>query len=230
MNLLLLSNSTNYGQEYMEFSAPIINQFLKNQNAKNVLFIPFAAANFSYDAYLEKVQKALNNNQINLTSIHSIKNTEEEISTFDTIMIGGGNTFHLLQKLCELNLIDVLKKHVQSGAAYIGWSAGANTAGKSIKTTNDMPIVYPPTFNALSFIPYHINPHYTTKTIEGHNGETRDQRLQEFIAVNPTETVLAMPEGFGIEVNNNIVRFVGNGKPKIISQKGIFEVDNLKIA
>ena len=123
--------------------------------------------------------------------------------------MGGGNTFCLLNALYENDLISAIQSRVAAGIPYIGWSAGSNICGPTIRTTNDMPIIEPPSFNALSFIPHQINPHYIEGNPPGHNGETREQRLNEFLVVNPDKKVIAIPEGTALKRQGNSMSFLG---------------------
>ena len=192
-NLLLLSNSSLPGQKYLEFALDTIRDFLGE--IKNGVFIPFAGVTFSYDEYELKVNEALSSIDLQIKSIHHFDDPKSALLNAECIMVGGGNTFRLLERIYHFDLFDVIHDKVANGTPYIGWSAGSNIAGLTIRTTNDMPIIEPPSFNSLNLIPFQINPHYTNALPEGHKGETRDQRLEEFIAINTESKVLAIPEG-----------------------------------
>ncbi len=180
-----------------------------------MLFIPFAAVTFSYDEYLDKVVKGLDNNEVTITSIHQYKNKKEAITGTDAIMVGGGNSFKLLNEVYENDILEIIQQQVESGTPYIGWSAGSNLACPTIKTTNDMPIVFPPSFNALNFVPFQINPHYIHGNPPGHNGETREQRLLEFLEVNPTISVVGLREGTILKIENNQLQLIGDKEARI---------------
>ncbi|XP_054160397.1 peptidase E-like [Oppia nitens] len=198
--LLLLSNSTMSDKPYMEWSKDLIYQFL-GSNVKNVVFIPFAGVSIDWDKYEDKVKTALN--KLNITSIHKTRNYLESIATSDAIMIGGGNTFHLLHQLQHFNLIDAIRKRViDDGIPYIGWSAGSNVATPDIGTTNDMPIIWPQTESALNLVNYNINPHYNEWKPEGHQGESRSDRLNECIVVKK-RPIVAISEGLAIRVEGD---------------------------
>ncbi|MDZ7904100.1 MAG: dipeptidase PepE [Rheinheimera sp.] len=170
MNLLLLSSSRAHNSEYLAPGLTAINETLGN--IRNVLFIPFAGVRVSYDDYLSMVQNALKPLGITVQSIHQFDDPVCHVEQAQAVMVGGGNTFALLAKLYQFNLIDAIKSKVANGMPYIGWSAGSNIAGLSIRTTNDMPIIEPPSFNALALLPVQLNPHYTDFVPEGFH-ETR---------------------------------------------------------
>jgi len=226
MRLLLLSNSTNAGEEYLEFPKFEIKSFLGNESVK-ALFIPYAAVTFSFDEYESKVKERFIEIGHDIISIHRCKNPMEAIETAEAIIVGGGNTFHLLKMLQQNNLIDVVKKKVIQGLPYIGWSAGANMACPTICTTNDMPIVETDGLKAFHFVPFQINPHYSDFIPAGHAGETRDQRIMEFIATNPSKVVVGLKEGTMLKFENKILLLIGNKKAKIFKFNQIpFEVDS----
>lgn len=222
MKLLLSSNSTLHGEPYLQFCKEEINQFLNENNAEKILFIPFAAVTFSYSEYLSNVTKGLDNDDIEITSIHEYENKQAAIETADAIMVGGGNSFKLLNEIYENDILKTIQKEVKQGTPYIGWSAGSNLACPTIKTTNDMPIVCPPTFDALNFIPFQINPHYIHGNPPGHNGETREQRLKEFLEVNPTISVIGLREGTMLKVEDNNIQFIGDREARIFKYKEEF--------
>ena len=192
MKLLLLSNSTIKGEAYLGWPQEFLKEFLKG--VQNLLFIPYAGVTFSYDEYTASVQKALGE-QIKVTGIHTVENKHEVVQMADCLAVGGGNTFHLLAKMQEDDLLQVIRQQVEKGVPYIGWSAGSNVACPTIMTTNDMPIIEPESFKALGLTDFQINAHYTEKLIEGHGGESRRQRLDEFLEANKKKTVIGLPEG-----------------------------------
>lgn len=222
MKLLLSSNSTLHGEPYLQFCKAEINIFLKENKAKKVVFIPFAAATFSYEEYLNNVTKGLDNNELVITSIHEYSDKQAAIKAADAIMVGGGNSFKLLNEVYENDLLQVMQEQVKQGIPYIGWSAGSNLACPTIKTTNDMPIVCPPTFDALNFVPFQINPHYIHGNPPGHNGETREQRLKEFLEVNPTITVIGLREGTMLKIIDNNIQFIGDKEARIFKHQQEF--------
>lgn len=194
-HVLMLSSSRHADEPYLAHAKPHIHAHLNT--TKEVLFVPFAGVNVSYDDYTKKVADALP--ELTVIGLHTFSSPADAIAEAKAknqgIMVGGGNTFHLLYTLYEQNLIPLIQHAVAHGVPYIGWSAGSNICGATIKTTNDMPIIAPPSFDALDFISCQLNPHYTDFAPAGFNGETRDQRLREFTTVNPTTPVLAIREG-----------------------------------
>ncbi|MCO4291948.1 dipeptidase PepE [Solitalea sp. MAHUQ-68] len=215
MNLLLLSNSTNAGESYLEYPKQYIADFLAKHNITEVLFIPFAAVTFSYDEYLAKVQQRFSEFDVKVNSIHTFNNPINTVNAAQAIVIGGGNTFHLLKNMQELGLIDCIRQKVLAGTPYIGWSAGTNVTCPTICTTNDMPIVQPQSFNALNLIPFQINPHYLDSHPDNHAGETREQRLLEYITANPNRYVAGLREGCMFYVENNTIRLEGRKSVRI---------------
>lgn len=224
MNLLLLSNSSLPNQSYLEFACPIINDFLGE--IQNGIFIPYAAVGFSYEEYENKVNEAFQSINKSVKSIHRFENPLEALEEADSIIVGGGNTFRLLERCQHFGLIEGIQEKVRNqNIPYIGWSAGSNLAGPAIYTTNDMPIIEPKSFNALGLVNYQINPHYTNAMPEGHKGETRDQRIEEFTSLNPKQRVIAIPEGTYIEVKDSISVYKGSRTAFIFSnQKGKTEL------
>lgn len=203
--VLMLSSSRKGNEAYLEHAQSMIADHLKE--CRNVLFIPYAGVTISWTEYTKKVQEALPSYKIN--GIHEAGDPIEAIRQAEAIMIGGGNTFHMLNELYQQNLLPEIKNKVAHGMPYIGWSAGSNVCGLSIKTTNDMPIVEPPSFNSFGFISAQLNPHYTNYVPPGHNGETRDQRIAEFCVVNPDTAVIGIQEGSALLRENNKLRLIG---------------------
>ena len=218
MKLLLISNSTNAGETYLSHPAGQIRKFLKPA-VDRVLFLPYAAVTFSYDAYEQKVGERFRELGIGVESIHHAASPVAAIEAAQAIVIGGGNTWQLTRCLHEYNLIDVIREKVLTGTPYIGWSAGANVACPTIRTTNDMPIVDPVGLYACNLVPFQINPHYLDQHPEGHAGETREQRIQEFIEVNPGLYVVGLREGTMLEIRNRNIELIGP-RPARIFRRG----------
>jgi dipeptidase E len=201
-NLLLLSNSTMPGTPFFTWPKPWVKNFLTSA-VKEVLFIPFAAVTFPFDEYEEKVKEAFHDMKYRVQSLHRIKDKKAAVNEAEAIVIGGGNTFALLSRAYEYDLLNTIRLKVHSGTPYIGWSAGTNLAGPTIMTTNDMPVIQPLSFEALNLVPFQLNPHYHELKFETQGGETRKERLEEFIALNPNRKVIGLPEGMLLQQNGN---------------------------
>lgn len=189
--ILMLSSSKIGNEDYLQHAIPMLNQHLSG--IKELLFIPFAGVSISWDDYTKKVQDALPDYQVK--GIHQYSNAYQALENTQAIIVGGGNTFSLLNQLYQQDLLGTVKNQVNKGIPYVGWSAGSNICGDSIRTTNDMPIVQPPSFEALGFVPFQLNPHYSDYQPPGHNGETRAQRIEEFCILHPKMPVIGIREG-----------------------------------
>lgn len=222
MNLLLLSSSRAGDSEYLESGQEAIYQQVAG--CSNIVFIPYAGVTISNDEYSTKVQQALPD--ISIRGIHEWNIPLAAITEADAILVGGGNTFNLLYQLYRYDLVGAIKERVQDGTKYVGWSAGSNIAGSSIRTTNDMPIIEPPSFNALDLIPFQINPHFTNYQPPGHNGETRAERLAEFMQINPEMPIIAIPEGSALVVENKNYRIEGSGESYVFLNGHQIAVEN----
>jgi dipeptidase E len=220
MKLLLISNSTNAGEAYLDYCKQHIADFLLENHVRKILFFPFAAVTFSYDAYQQKVQDKLAPFGIEVDSVHRYSDAQKAVVEAEAVVVGGGNTFHLLKNVQELGLIAAIQDKVKAGTPYIGWSAGSNLTCPTICTTNDMPIVEPQSFSALNLIPFQINPHYLDAHPSGHAGETREQRIEEYIMANPNRFVAGLREGCMFYVEGNRLRLLGN-RPLRVFKKGM---------
>ncbi|NOY37038.1 MAG: dipeptidase PepE [Chlorobi bacterium] len=223
MRLLLISNSTNAGEEYLEYPREEIGRFL-GKDKIDALFIPYAAVTFSYDEYEKKVSGRFAETGHSIRSIHHEQEPLQAIEQTEAIVVGGGNTWHLLKTLQDNKLLEPLKEAVLDGKPYIGWSAGSNMACPTIRTTNDMPITEPDNFKALSLIPFQINPHYLDANPEGHAGESRETRIREFIEINKDIYVVGLREGTMLRIENQNIKLIG---PKTIRlfRKGMNPVE-----
>lgn len=213
MQLLLISNSTNAGQPYLSHCIENIKNFLGKTT--NVVFIPYAAVTFSYDQYETKVKEKFNSVGLDIKSIHNFDNKIKAVEDADAIVVGGGNTFMLLHLLYQNNLIEPIRQKALNNTPYIGWSAGSNMACPTLKTTNDMPIVEPESFDALNLISFQINPHYLDTHPQGHAGETRQMRIEEFIAANKEIYVVGLREGTMLHVIDNNIQLIGERNARI---------------
>ncbi|SMB82007.1 dipeptidase E [Pasteurella testudinis DSM 23072] len=207
--MLLMSGSKYRNTGYLEHCTPWISRFLADYQGKTLAFVPYAGVSRSYDQYEQAVKQAFESLEMRIISVHQSQDPSEIIEQADAIAIGGGNTFCLLNQLYQHNLLEPIRAKVQGGTPYFGWSAGANVVGASIMTTNDMPIVYPPSFEALNLFPAQINPHFISGKMQGHNGESREERLNEFLLVNPKAVVYAMPEGTALLVRGECATVIG---------------------
>lgn len=185
----------------------MMKDFLGSRSYK-IAFLPFASADGDYEVYGDKVREALASLSHTIMVV-TPENGKAVIDESEVIMVGGGNTFKLLHDIYEHSLFTLIQQKVLADTPYIGWSAGANLAGRSIGTTNDMPILQPQSFTAFGFFPFQINPHYYNQSIEGFHGETRDQRLIEFLQVNPGVPVVALPEGRALRLQDGKLELLG---------------------
>ncbi len=207
-NILALSSSRAGNSGFLEAALPMIEKFLAGKQS-NIAFISFASADNNYEEYTANVREALKSISCKIEAVLP-ENAKSVIQKSDIIMVGGGNTFKLLHTIYELNLLDTIRKKVNDGSAYIGWSAGSNILSPTIGTTNDMPVIETKSFNALGLFPFQINPHYINQNPEGFNGETRDQRLEEFMKLNPGISIVGLPEGSALQLQNDKLEFLGN--------------------
>ena len=212
-HLLLVSNSTNAGEEYLSWPIKEIGEFW--QGVKRVAFVPYAGVTFSHDDYVKKVQKRFDEIGVEVVGVHTNNDPREVVEEAEAIVVGGGNTWRLLQLMQNNDLLDAIRRKVNAGTRYVGWSAGANVACPTIRTTNDMPITEPRDFNALSFVPFQINPHYLDVSPTGHGGETREDRIMEFIEVNRFMYVVGLREGCLLEVKGGKVELRGKKAARI---------------
>ncbi len=217
MNLLLISNSTNAGEPYLKYPLKEIAKTL--EGIKEIVFIPYAAVTFSYDTYAKKVQERFAEIGIKVRSIHSSPNPRIMIRHAKAICVGGGNTFALTKKMQEQGLLSAVLRRLQAGVPYVGWSAGSNICCPTICTTNDMPIVQPESFKAIGAVKFQINPHYLDANPEGHAGETREQRILEYIEANPRRYVVGLREGCMLRYKDGELSLIGP-KPIRLFKKG----------
>lgn len=215
--LLTASTSTVYGSGYLEY---ILDDAVRFLDTDEIIFIPYARpSGVTYDEYTEAPRKAFATKGINVKGLHEFENPKEAILNAKAIFTGGGNTFLLLKTLYELDLMNSLREAISNGVPYMGSSAGSNITGMSIGTTNDMPIVYPPSFEALGFLPFNLNPHYLDPDLNStHKGETRETRIKEFHKFNP-QPVLGLREGSWLEVQNGKIELKGDLTARLFQQR-----------
>ena len=209
-NALLISASSYQDTGYLRHCKNWVKDFLGESGKEEILFIPYAGVRRSNDEYEQKVIDRLKNK--NIKSIHHYEDKISAIKNANSIAVGGGNTFMLLYTLYKLNLVEPIKEAVANGTKYFGWSAGANIAGKTMMTTNDMPIIMPKSFDSLNIFPYQINPHFISGKLAGHNGESREERLEEFLIANPKDTIYALPEGTALLIADNEAEVIGHSE------------------
>ncbi|MGB0980908.1 MAG: dipeptidase PepE [Winogradskyella sp.] len=207
-SIILASTSTIHGSGYLEYVLDELNLHFKS--TEEILFVPYARpggiSHKDYTAIASKAFKAIGKK---IVGLHEFENPKEAISKAKGIFVGGGNTFVLVNQLYKNEVLDPLKTAVKNGTPYLGTSAGSNICGLTINTTNDMPIVYPPSFKALGLVPFNINPHYLDPNPNSkHMGETRETRIKEFHRYN-TQPVIGLREGSWIEVKGNKLTLKG---------------------
>ena len=217
--LLLISNSTLHGSGYLDHCASEIKKFLGE--IESVLFIPYARpSGITHEEYTKIARERFKKMGYNLSGVHKYDNPRDAVKSAESIFIGGGNTFVLIDGLYKNNLIDILRKRVNEGIPYIGTSAGSNVACKTIKTTNDMPIIYPQSFEGLNLVSFNINPHYIDPDPNSkHMGETRETRIKEFHFYNDTE-VLGLREGAILLINKNKMTLKGSTGARLFKKDG----------
>ncbi len=215
--LLIASTSTVYGSGYLEYILPTLELFFKD--VSEIVFIPYARpGGITNDSYTEIARKAFLKINKKVKGIHEFENPELAIQNAKGIFTGGGNTFVLVDSLNRQNLFPKLKKSIENGTLYFGTSAGSNITGINMKTTNDMPIVYPNSFDTLGLIPLNINPHYLDPDLNSkHKGETRETRINEFHIFNQTP-VLGLREGSWLEVNDQVIILKGSLPARLFRQ------------
>lgn len=217
-NLLLISNSTLHGSGYLDHCADEICKFLGDR--KTVLFIPYARpSGMTHEEYTDVARERFKKMGYKLTGIHEYNSPKEAVKSAESIFIGGGNTFVLLNGLYKADILDEIRNKIKQGTPYIGTSAGSNVACKSIKTTNDMPIVYPPSFDALNLVSFNLNPHYLDPDPKSkHKGETRETRINEFHFFN-NEYVVGLREGAILHIIEDRIILKGGTGARVFKKK-----------
>lgn len=208
MNSIIASTSTLYGSTFLAYLQDPLQVLFKG--VEELIFIPYARpGGISHDAYTQKAQEGLSPLNIKVRGLHEFNDPKQALAKAQALFTGGGNTFVLLNQLYQQDLLSTLKKAILEGTPYLGTSAGSNICGKSIMTTNDMPIVYPPSFESMGILPFNLNPHYLDPDPNStHNGELRETRIQEYHAYN-TPAVVGLREGSWIRLEGNECRLQG---------------------
>jgi len=209
MQLLLLSNSTNAGEEYLGWPREILKDFISKNKIQSCLFVPYAGVTVTWDEYTTRVRAVFSIWGCELESVHTFSDPVDAVKKADCIVVGGGNTFRLVQMMHETEIMEAIRVKSLAGTPFIGWSAGSNVACPTLRTTNDMPIIQPASFNTLNLIPFQINPHYLDANPEGHGGETREQRINEFQALNPEVVVVGLREATALHVDGEKLHLLG---------------------
>ncbi len=205
------------GEAYLDYPKYEIKKFL-GKKPVTAVFIPFAAVTFSFDEYVEKVETRFQEIGHHVVGIHTFNDPIEAVRDAEAIVVGGGNTWQLVRMMHDQYLMEAIREKVLNGTPYIGWSAGANVACPTLRTTNDMPIIDPKGFECINLIPFQINPHYLDANPEGHGGETREQRIQEFLEINPEVFVAGLREGTMLKMENNSLHLIGNRSCRIFKK------------
>jgi dipeptidase E len=216
-NCIIASTSTLHGGEYLDYLLPELQIHFKN--CKTLLFIPYARpGGLSHEAYTQKVGLAFAKINLSVKGIHEFENPAEAIANAEGIFTGGGNTFLLVTALYQNKIMTVLAETLKKGTPYLGTSAGSNICGLTMQTTNDMPIIYPPSFQTLGIIPFNLNPHYLDPDTQStHMGETRETRIKEFHQFN-TLPVLGLREGSWLVVKGNTITLKGDLAARLFLQ------------
>lgn len=196
--LLLLSNSRDEAGRFLQHAREDLAEHL--YGVRELVFVPFAGVTISWDAYAHHVREAMQEFGVSVQSVHDSRDAAMLVRDAEALAVGGGNTFHLLANVQRSGLLEPIRERAMTGIPYLGWSAGSVIACPTMQTTNDMPITEPESFNALQLVGFQINAHFTDAHPPGFQGETRRQRLAEFVAANPAASVVGLPEGTWLRV------------------------------
>ncbi len=207
MRMLLLSNSRDPSGNYLMHARSAWNEIARG--CRTALFFPFAGTTVDWDDYLALVRDALAALRLDIRGAHHCDAPGTALEQADLLLVGGGNTFRLLHELRRRGWLDPMRRAIGAGVPYVGWSAGTVVATPSIATTNDMPIIDPGGLDALGVFPLQINAHYHDALPPGHQGETRRQRIAEYLVLHPRARVLGLPEGNWIEVRDGQCHLCG---------------------
>ncbi|MFK5889510.1 MAG: dipeptidase PepE [Flavobacteriaceae bacterium] len=215
--MIIASTSTVYGSDYLEYLLPVIKELYKD--ISEVVFIPYAQpSGMSYDDYTALAEKTFKKIDIKIKGLHTFDNPQKALEKARGVFVGGGNTFLLVATLYKFELMSVLKNVIEKGTSYLGTSAGSNICGLTMQTTNDMPIIYPPSFDTLGVIPFNINPHYLDPDLNSkHKGETRETRIKEYHTLNAIP-VLGLREGSWLDVKGDSIILKGSLVARLFQQ------------
>ncbi len=205
------------GEPYLDYPKYEIKKFL-GEKPVTAVFMPYAAVTFSFDTYCEKVEARFSEVGHHIVGIHTFRNPVKAIQNAQAIVVGGGNTWQLVRMLHDNKLMNPIREKVFNETPYIGWSAGSNVACPTLRTTNDMPIIDPKGFECTGLIPFQINPHYLDANPEGHGGETREQRIEEFIEINPEVYVAGLREGTMFKLEGKKLELIGKQSCRIFKK------------
>jgi dipeptidase E len=223
-NLIVASTSTLHGQAYLEYLMPQLPDLYAGID--EVIFIPFARpGGVSHDSYTEFARKAFETVDIGVKGLHSFSDPSQAIAKSKGLFTGGGNTFLLVKQLHDNGLMKILSDRIKNGVPYLGTSAGSNICGLNMKTTNDMPITYPSSFDTLGILPFNINPHYLDPDPKSsHMGETREQRIKEFHTYNAIP-VVGLREGSWLRIKGEEIVLEGGQNARIFeANKSPYEI------
>jgi dipeptidase E len=214
------------GEAYLDYPKHEIRKFLGDKPLK-ALFIPYAAVTFSFGLYEQKVAERFSELGYQVKSIHHFSDPVQAVKDAEVIVVGGGNTWQLVRMMHENKLMEVIQEKVVNGVPFVGWSAGSNVACPTLRTTNDMPIIDPLGFDTIGLVPFQINPHYLDANPEGHGGETRQQRIEEFLEINPELYVVGLREGTMLRVEDQKMSLIGNRTARIFRKgEDFFELSS----
>lgn len=225
-NCIIASTSTLHGGKYLDYLLPELKYFYKNTS--EIIFVPYAQpGGISLDEYTQKAAEAFAHINIKVVGLHTFSNPAEALLDAGGIFTGGGNTFRLVNALYKNDLMVALRESIHNGTPYLGTSAGSNICGVSMQTTNDMPIVYPPSFKTLGILPFNLNPHYLDPDPNStHMGETRETRIKEFHSMNNLP-VVGLREGSWLEVKGNTISLKGQLTARIFEKdKAPYEMES----
>lgn len=213
-NIILASTSTLFGGQYLEYLRAEIEQLF--QGIDTLTFVPYARpGGISHDDYTDKAAAFFEQINIKVVGLHTYENVQDGVRQAQAFFTGGGNTFLLVKMLHELGLMSAIKNEINAGKPYLGCSAGSNIGGVNMKTTNDMPIVYPPSFECMALVPFNLNPHYLDPDPNStHNGETRETRILEFHSQNDVP-VVGLREGNWVRVHGDTCTLEGTHDTRI---------------